>query len=38
MIIKLWRSLKKIHKYWGFCGGFDKYGIYFDRESGKITV
>lgn len=38
VIKKLWLSLPKIHKYWGFSGGLDKDGIFFDKASGKITV
>ena len=38
VIKKLWLSLPKIHKYWGFSGGLDKDGIHYDSLSGKITV
>ena len=38
VIKTLWMALPKMHKYWGFSGGFDKDGIYYDEVSGKITV
>jgi hypothetical protein len=38
VIQKLWSSLPEIHEHWGFSGGFDKDGIYFDKLSKKITV
>jgi hypothetical protein len=38
VIKKLWSALPKIHKHWGFSGGFDKEGVFFDHASMKITV
>jgi hypothetical protein len=35
---KLWQELPTIHKYWGFSGGFDKQGVFFDEVTKKITI
>jgi hypothetical protein len=38
VVLKLFLALPKIHKHWGFSGGFDKSGVFFDNASGKITI
>ena len=38
VILKLWEALPTIHEFWGFSGGIDKEGVFFDSASGKITI
>ena len=38
MVLKLWAALPIIHEHWGFSGGFDKTGVFYENASGKITI
>ena len=34
----MWRALPLIHKFWGFSGGIDKSGVFYDSVTKKITI
>jgi hypothetical protein len=38
VLLKLWEALPNIHEFWGFSGGIDAEGVFFDSVSGKITI
>lgn len=38
VVRKLWNLLPAIHKHWGFSGGIDKKGVYYDGATRKITI
>jgi len=35
---KLWDALPIIHKFWGFSGGIDKEGVFYDESTKKVTI
>jgi hypothetical protein len=35
---KLWNALPTIHHYWGFSGGIDKEGVFYDVLTKKLTI
>ena len=35
---RIWAALPVIHKHWGFSGGIDKEGVFYDFTTRKITI
>jgi hypothetical protein len=35
---RIWAALPVIHKHWGFSGGIDKEGVFYDFTTKKITI
>ena len=38
VVKELFEALPTIHKHWGFHGGIDKDGVFFDEATQKITI